>query len=296
MVQFSQLAAIMLPVYIMIAIGFFWTRSNRTLDTDLIATLVNKIGLPCLIIAIFSRIEININETQKFVLASILVVLIGGVISAILVHLFKFFSSSYLPVMTFSLTGSLGLPLSLLSFGEKGLAYGLVFFTVTTIGTYRGGGATAAGNLSFDKLSREPVTWSIIVAVFLIWPGFSLPKWIIDTTWLLGAIAIPLQLLVTGSFLGRIESKFHYRTVIVSIVQLFVGFILGILVAELFHLSMTARAILILQATIPIIILNYIFSIIFKCESTDVAEMDYVSTIISALVLPLILAWLINNG
>ena len=296
MAIFSQLAAIMLPVYITVTIGFFWARSNRTLDVNLIEILVYKIAFPCLIIAIFSRVESNIPELKKFVLASILVVVVGGVIGAILIRIFKFSLSSNLPPMTFSLTGSVGLPVCLFSYGDEGVAYGLVFFMVTAITTFRSVAVIAAGKLTINTLAREPIIWALILAVFLICSEFSLPKWIIDTTWLLGAIVIPLQLLVLGSFLGRVKPKIYYRAGIFSIVQLCIGLILGVLITEIFNFSMTARAILILQAAIPIEKSNYVFSILFKRDPTDVPEMVFVSTIICALALPLILAWLLNNG
>ena len=231
---------------------------------------------------------------HKFILASILVALAAGFVGSILVRLFKFPLSNHSPIKTFSLIGSVGLPVCLFFHGDEALAYGLVFFTVTSVGTFRGDGMISKGNPSFDKVTREPFIWILILAVFLIWSGFSLPRWIIDTTWLLGAIAIPLQLIVLGSFLEWSKPKFFYRTVIFSVVQLCIGFILGFLVSKFFSFGMPAQAVLILLASMPVAKSNYVFATIFRCEPTDVSGMVFVSTITSVLAFPLILGWLLN--
>jgi len=296
MALLSQLSAIVLPVFLCAAIGFFWTRSGRALDSDLVATLVYKISVPCLIIATFAKVELTPEAVGTLGLASITVLAAGGVIGAIVLKIAKLPFPSYLPAMTFSLVGSMGLPVCLFAYGEEGLAHGLVFFTVTSIGTFTIGAAIAAGRMSLDKLIREPAIWAAVLAVGLLWTGWTLPEWLINTTWLLGGIAIPLQLISLGGSLAQFRVGSLGRAVTLAVTKLAVGFALGVGVAELFGLTGVARAILILQVAMPVAVSNYMFALIHKREPVEVAGMVLISTAITAVTLPLILAWLLTGG
>ena len=51
---FGELSAIVLPIFIAAGIGLVWSRMRWPFDSNLVSTLVYKIAVPCLIIAIFA--------------------------------------------------------------------------------------------------------------------------------------------------------------------------------------------------------------------------------------------------
>ena len=153
MAIFAELAAIVLPVFFCAGIGLFWTRTGHKFDSDLVTTLVFKIAVPCLIIATFSKIKLEFSVIAEIALAATVIYLVTALIAAIVLRLFRLPFPAYLPSMIFPLVGSMGLPVSLFAFGEKGLALALVFFTLGAVGTFTVGAAIASGRLSLGKLS-----------------------------------------------------------------------------------------------------------------------------------------------
>ena len=293
MAIFAELAAIVLPVFFCAGIGLFWTRAGHKFDSDLVTTLVFKIAVPCLIIATFSKIKLEFSVIAEIALAATLIYLVTALIAAIVLRLFCLPFPAYLPSMIFPLVGSMGLPVSLFAFGEKGLALALVFFTLGAVGTFTVGAAIASGRLSLGKLVREPALWAAAIAMVLMWLDISLPKWIYDSTKLLGGMAFPLQLIALGCSLGRFQISSLPRGIGLGLFRLGVGFLIGWGVAEYFALEGIVRAIVILQSSMPVAVSNYLFAVIYKREPEEVASMVLISTGMSVVTLPLLLLYLL---
>lgn len=296
MALISQLAAIVLPIFLCAGIGLFWARSGRDFDSALVSTLVYKISVPSLIVATFSKVELTAETLGTLGLAAILVNLGAGIAGAIVLRIAKLPFPSYLPAMTFSLVGSMGLPVCLFAFGEEGLAFGLAFFTITSIGTFTVGVAIAAGRMSLDMLIKEPSIWAAAIALLLLGTGWKLPEWAINTTWLLGGIAIPLQLIALGVSIGQFRVTSLGRGAVLAALKIAIGFGLGLGLAEWLEIEGVARSVLILMAMMPVAVSNYMFALIYKREPVEVAAMVLISTAMSAVTLPLVLAWLLTGG
>lgn len=289
----SELAAIILPVFLCAGIGVVWSRMDTPFDSELVSILVYKIAVPCLIIATFAKVSLTPEAVTAVAGAAFTIYLITTAIAAIVLRATKLPYASYLPSMIFPMVGSIGLPVSLFAFGEEGLALALVFFTLGAIGTFTIGAAIAAGKASLTKLVTEPAIWAAIIAIALLWFGITLPKWITDTTGLLGGMAIPLQLIALGCSLGQFKVTSLPRGLSLSLLRLGMGFGVGFGIAEWFALEGLVRAVVILQSAMPVAVSNYLFAAIYKREPTEVAGMVLISTAISFGTLPLLLLYLL---
>lgn len=290
---FSELTAIILPVFLCAGIGVAWSRMDTPFDSELVSILVYKIAVPCLIIATFARVSLSPEAVGAVAGAAIVIYLITTVIAAIILRATNLPYASYLPSMIFPMVGSVGLPVSLFAFGEEGLALALVFFTLGAIGTFTIGAAIAAGKASLIKLVTEPAIWAALIAIALVWFNIRLPKWVTDTTGLLGGMAIPLQLIALGCSLGQFKVTSLPRGVALSLLRLGLGFGVGFGIAEWFALEGLVRAVVILQSAMPVAVSNYLFASIYKREPAEVAGMVLISTGISFGTLPLLLLYLL---
>ena len=102
MALFAQLSAIICPIFICAAIGFFWKRTGQGLDPNLVTTLVYKISVPCLIIATFSKVVVIPQALASLGLASICLLTLNGILGALLLQIFRLPTPSYLPAMSLS--------------------------------------------------------------------------------------------------------------------------------------------------------------------------------------------------
>jgi predicted permease len=293
MALFSELSAIILPVFICAGIGLLWSRTGQKFDSDLVSTLVYKIAVPCLIIAIFAKVRLTPDAVAAVAGAAVVIYLLTAAVAALVLRLVRLPLPSYLPSLIFPMVGSMGLPMCLFAFGEDGLALALVFFTLGAIGTFTIGAAIAAGRVSWWKLIGEPAIWAALLAVGLLWFDLKLPKWINDTTGLLGGMAIPLQLIALGCSLAQFRVTSLPRGVSLSLLRLALGYGAGFGIAELFDLDGLVRAVVILQSGMPVAVSNYLFAVVYKREPAEVAGMVLISTGISFVTLPLLLMYLL---
>jgi len=293
MALISELLAIILPVFICAAMGLFWSRAGQPFNSDLVSILVYKISVPCLIIAIFAKVRLTPEAVVAVAGAALFIYLVTAAMAALVLRLFRLAMPSYLPSLIFPMVGSMGLPICLFAFGEDGLALALVFFTLGAIGTFTIGAAIASGGVSYKKLISEPAIWAALIAVALLWLELTPPKWVVDTTGLLGGIAIPLQLIALGSSLSQFRITSLPRGVSLSLLRLALGYGEGFGIAELFDLEGMVRAVVILQSAMPVAVSNYLFAVVYKREPAEVAGMVLISSGITFVTLPLLLIYLL---
>jgi predicted permease len=293
MALLSELSAIILPVFICAGMGLFWSRTGQPFNSDLVSILVYKISVPCLIIAIFAKVRLTPDAVAAVAGAALVIYLVTAAVAALVLRLVRLPMPSYLPSLMFPMVGSMGLPICLFAFGDDGLALALVFFTLGAIGTFTIGAAIAAGRVSYKKLISEPAIWAAVIAVGLLWLELPTPKWIVDTTGLLGGMAIPLQLIALGSSLAQFRVTSLPRGVSLSLLRLALGYGAGFGIAEIFDLEGMVRAVVILQSAMPVAVSNYLFAVVYKREPAEVAGMVLISTGISFVTLPLLLIYIL---
>ena len=84
------------------------------------------------------------------------------------------------------------------------------------------------------------------------------------------------------------------ETLTISFLRILLGLGLGLLVIEMLSLSGIMAGIVLLQSAMPSAVFNYVFADRFNRESDKVAAVILQSTLISALSLPLLVAWVIS--
>lgn len=287
--MFSQLAPIVAPIFICAGIGVLWSRMDRPFDAELVAQMIYNVGAPCLIVATFARITLSPAALAEIALAALACYAAFALLGAAILKAARLSLPSYLPSLMFPLTGSMGLPVCYFAFGDEGLAFALVYFTLGAIGTFTIGNAIAAGTMSLGKLARTPVIYAVAFAVLFTATGWQPPRWILNTTGLLGDIVIPSQLVALGISLSRFRVAGLGRGVALSLVRLGMGVAVGYAIAEGFGLTGAARAVVILQSAMPVAVSNYLWAQLYDRAPEDVAGMVLISTTISFVTLPLLL-------
>lgn len=285
----SHLAGIVVPVFVCIGLGMLWARMGTPFDGTLITSLVYNIGVPCLILATFEKVQLSLEALGQIALA-ILACYAGFTVAALAaVRVLRLDLPSYLPSLIFPLVGSMGLPVCYFAYGHEGLALAIVYFTFGAIGTFTLGAAIAEGSWSIAKLLRAPVIYSVAIAVGLQLAGLHLPTWIFNTTNLLGGMVIPAQLVALGVSLLELKTGGVARSAGLAVFRLAMGTAVGFGVAAAFGLHGTARGVIIIQSAMPVAVSSYLFAQQFRRKPEEVAGMVVVSAAVSVVTLPLLL-------
>ena len=116
-----------------------------------------------------------------------------------------------------------------------------------------------------------------------------LPVWLKNTLQLPAQLTIPLLLLMLGTSLATIRITRLGRTLTLAALRIGVGAAAGFALAAVFQLSGVPRAVLILQLAMPAAVYNYLFALAGKTDPEGVASVVVASTLMSALVLPVLL-------
>lgn len=285
----GALLSIIAPVFVCAGVGFVWTRSGRPFDTALVTTLVTVIGAPCLVFSTLTRLELDLNVFGSMALAAAVATAGLAAVSIVVLKIARHNQRAFLPAMMFTNCGNMGLPLSLLAFGEEGLALAIAFFTVSVIIMFTAGVAISAGSVSLRTLVRMPIFYSVAAALVFMISESKPPEWIANTTKILGDMTIPLMLLTLGISLGSLKLGGLKRSLALSSAKLAIGFGVGFAVSELFGFEGAARGVLILQTALPVAVFSYLFAERYKTSSEEVAGMVVVSTALSFATLPALL-------
>jgi hypothetical protein len=287
-----ELLSVVAPVFIVALVGLAWARSGTHFDEVSISRLVLNVGIPCLVFRSLTSLDVPPAELARMAGLAASVMSMFAIGGFAVLKVMNLPAHTYLGPLVFANSGNIGLPICLFAFGDAGLALGMAYFAVSSTCHVVLGGPLFAGSFSLRPFFRSPLTWAVILTVGVVASGVTVPTWIARTTTLLGDIAIPLMLLTLGVSLSKMHPESLGRSIILSCVRLALGVSAGLLLTTLLGVEGLTRKVLVLQASMPVGVLNYLFAQRYARSPEHVASLVLVSTLISVLSIPALLAWL----
>lgn len=279
------------PVFLIAGLGFIWARRALPFDNNTISTLVMFLGSPCLIYSSLTANAPDLADLFRMAAAAVFVVAAAAVLGYIILKMLGWQISSFLPSLIQPNGGNMGLPICLLAFGDVGLALGMAFFFVNSISQYTLGLAISSGQFQLRSLVQQPVVWAVIITLTVLALDIQMPSWFNATTQLLGGLTIPAMLLMLGTSLAGLKVSSMTQTLTVSGLRLGLGVLLGVSAIWLFDLSGPIAGVVLLQSAMPSAVFNYVFAERFNREPDKVAGVILISTLLSVVTLPLMVAW-----
>lgn len=294
--MFSILFSVIAPVALCVLIGFTWGRSAVPYDTAFVTRLITWIGAPCLIIASINDSALSMEVFLGMAGLTAAIMTAAAVLALAVFRLAGMDARSLATTVIFPNAGNMGLSLCYFAFGGDGLALALIVFTVMALTQY----ATADLILSREKslarrlsrLASQPLVYAAVVAMVLIATGWQLPLVVGRTLELLGGVTIPLMLLTLGVSLARIGAGDWWQGIVIALTRLLGGALIGFTVVGLFGITGVAAQVLVLQSAMPSAVFNYLLALKYDRHPGAVASGVVVSTVLSAVTLPVLL-WLL---
>jgi len=289
-----DIASVLFPVLVCAVLGAWWAHSKTKYDSEFISRLVLNIGAPCLMLSVLGQVEIDAEVFGQTALACVLVTVVMVIPGVLVPKLMGDDVRTYLPSFLFPNVGNMGLPVCLFAFGEQGLALALAFFMMLSVahfpvGILLAGGRDAGG---LKGIARMPIMYAIAVSVVLVMTGWRLPDFLDDSVELIGGMTIPLMLITLGVSLYSLKVTGWSKAVLYSLIRILGGLGAGLLITELLGLEGVARAVVLIQSSMPVAVFNYLFAVRYKREPDAVAGLVVTSTFMSFVSLPVLLAWL----
>ena len=280
------------PVFILAGIGVMWVKLGWEYRVQFVTRLTMTLSVPALIFVSLMKTEIDPEVLRNTALAALLTYVVVALIALAVIKLARLDMQTFLPPMTFGNTGNLGLPLALFAFGPIGFDYAVVVFAVMAFLSFTVGIWVVSGGSSKAAV-KEPMVWATILGGLFLVQGWMLPVWAVNTLDLVGQIAIPVMLITLGVALARLKSGTFGRAIWLSVVKYVVCITVPLAIGIAAALPPIALGVLIIQVATPVAVTSYMIAEKYNADADQVAGLVVVSTLMSIIVIPVLLAFLI---
>lgn len=276
------------PMVVCAGIGLYWGKKGHPFAGSFVTMLVTSVAVPMMVFHSLVTTLLD-NRTLTTVAGGTLLALalcFGG--CALVLRLLGKPVRTYLQTAAFPNSGNLGLPMSKLAFGDAGLSAAIAFFAVcsfaqNTVGVRSLPGTTGTGGW------RTPVLLAAVLAVACRAVGFVPPAWVLESSALLGSLAVPMMLLSLGHALSSIPSSGLRHGGLLAGLRLGMGLVCGLFVVWLLDMPADVGGVILLQMSMPCAVLSYMYARRYT-ESGDVsAGAVMISTLVFLLISPALL-------
>jgi len=284
---------IVAPVFILAAIGFAWVRVGAEFRLQFVTRLTMNVAVPALIFSALARAQIDPDTLKALLGASVAAYAAVTVAIWAMLRLGGLDMRTFLGPLVFGNTGNLGLPLAVFAFGEAGLGYAVVIFAVMVIYNFTAGIWFVSGIGSPARVLREPIVIGTLLGALFMATGWSLPVWANNAIDLVAQMAIPLMLLTLGVAIARLSAPRFGQAVVLSVAKALLCLAAALGAGMAFGLSGATLGVLALQLMTPVAVSSYMLADRFEADSGAVAGLVVVSTLLSVVALPLLLAFFV---
>jgi malate permease and related proteins len=289
----AEIASIVAPVYLVVALGFVWIRLGRPYDVALISDLITNVGAPCLVFSSLTSLEVERAAVLHMVGATLLALAIFAAVGAVVLRAARLSLQTWLPPVVFMNAGNMGLPLCLFAFGREGLGFAVCFYATCAMAHFSAGLWIWSARVSSDVLLRSPLAWATAASALVLALDAPVPGWLHDTTALLGGFTIPLLQFTLGVSLARLPFAGVGRAFGISCLRLGMGFAVGVGLAMVLGLSGAQRGVFILDCAMPVAVFNYVLAERYGRAPAEVASAVVISTLLAFATIPALLSWLL---
>ena len=287
-----QIANILAPGMLLAIIGLFWVKKGPPFPIDFVSTLVLNVCMPALLFHTLATSIVPISSLWEMALATLVV---HAIFTTVAILVLKSADKDWRTCIAYVVgnTGNLGLPVCLFAFGEEGLAYAMMFFSVQCILLFSIGDSIYAGSASIARVLRSPIIHAIWLGILVRVLEWEPPQMLMQSSELLGQVVIPLMLITLGVSLAGMRASMLHITVFWSFVRTGMAVAIGFGVAQLMGLEGVARGVLIVETVVPVAVFNYLLAEKHGRDSSEVSGLILVTHIGAIFYLPLILGVLL---
>ena len=282
----ERVLGIILPVFLIIALGFGWARRSRP---DM--TWVNRINVnvlaPALIFTALAGKDFDLAANALLIAGCIGVVLGSGLLGWPFAKLLGEDPRTLVPPIMFNNCGNMGLPLAALAFGPAGLSAMVAIFTISNLLHFTVGIWIIDHHAKFWTMLKSPMVVATFVgfAFALVQPP--MPDFLMLALKLTGDAMIPLMLISLGVRLAEVSWSSWQLGVIGGLVCPLTGIAMAALLSPVLGLDPLQQGLLLLFGCLPPAVLNFMVAEQYHQEPGKVASIVLIGNLMAVLFVPL---------
>lgn len=281
----ERLLEIIIPVFLIVAVGYVYARRHRP---DM--TLFNRIALEvCTPMLTYSALASKTFEIERYlpVLAGGALLIFGaGLLAWPLALLARQSPRTFVPVVMFNNCGNMGLPLALLAFGPQHIGAAVALFSISNLIHFSIGARITSSQARTRDLLLSPMMLGALLGFASALTEIRPPDALLSGMKLMGDAALPMMLLALGARLCVFEFKGLQGALLGAVARPLVGLMLAWPLTHWMDLEGTARAQLLLFACLPPAVLQFMLAERFQQEPEKVAAMVMLGNVLALLFVP----------
>ncbi len=282
---------IVLPTFIVIVVGFVLGKIKR-LDMSAVVEVLFWIGIPALAFTAMTTKQIALVQASK-VWASALLIMAGtGAVAWIVFKLARMkHSGLYVPIIILNAV-NIPFPVMQLAYGQEGLQNATLFYIPVTLLSFSAGVMILSRSNWKDGLketAKVPALYGAVLGLAVNLLRIKVPDLVLQPLNTIGAMVIPLTLLVLGHRLSSVKITDFPATMLASFMRVGVGLAMGLVAVSIFGLTGVPRSAVILDSAMPSAANTSILAMKYHNETELVASVVFVTTVASLLIIPALL-------
>lgn len=291
-VLLAKVFSTVFPLVVIVAFGYFYARK---IPTDMAVT--NRINIdifvPSLIFSVISAKSFDLVKYQSLALAAAIVIFGSGLILLPICRLLKFDLKTFLPPMMFSNSGNLGIPLMILAFGDEALPAAVVLFIVENGLHFTAGLYVLDRKTKLFNVLKMPMIAATIAGLLVSSLGITIPQLIALPIDMLGQISFILLLFSLGVRMTQVDFSAWKIGLWGAILAPLSGLAIALIVQFFIKLPQQQYVYLLLFATLPPAVLNYMLAERYNQEPQKVASIVLIGNMFSIITIPITLFFIL---
>ncbi len=285
----ARIAEVIVPVFFIVAVGYFYGRRTRP-DMATFNRIALDVLSPLLVYSALASSDFHLGDHTVLLFGGAVLILGGGLLAWPLARLVGAQPRTLVPVVMFNNCGNMGLPLALLAFGPAHFGAAVALFSISNLLHF----SLGARLTSREARTRELLLSPLMIATALGFASALLdvrpPPIVLSGMKLLGDAMLPMMLFALGVRLTGLTRAGLGLGLLGAVARPLTGLAIAIPLAWALGLEGASKGQLLLFAALPPAVIQYLLAERYGQEPAKVAAMILLGNALAVLFVPLALA------
>ncbi len=285
----ARIADVIIPVFLIVAIGYGYARRS---PPDL--TVFNRIALdvlaPVLVYSALAAKDFRLADHVPLLIGGTVLILGSGLLAWPVARAFGAQPRTLVPVVMFNNCGNMGLPLALLAFGPAHFGAAVALFSVSNLFHFSIGARITSASARTRDLLTSPLMIGTALGFASALTEVRPPDVMLSGLKLLGDALLPMMLFALGVRLTSLTRTGLALGMLGALARPLLGLAIGLPLAWLLGLEGAARGQLLLFAALPPAVMQFMLAERYHQEPDKVAAMIMLGNALAIVFVPLALA------
>jgi predicted permease len=285
----ARIADVIIPVFLIVAIGFGYAR-RRTLDMTVFNRIALDVLAPMLVYSALAARDFVIAEHVPLLVGGAVIILGGGLLAWPLARAVGAQPRTLVPVVMFNNCGNMGLPLALLAFGPAHFGAAVALFSVSNLLHFSLGARITSRLARTRDLLTSPLMIATALGFLSALSDVRPPDVVLSGLKLLGDALLPMMLFALGVRLTALTRAGLALGLLGALARPLIGLAIAIPLAWALGLEGAARGQLLLFAALPPAVMQFMLADRYHQEPDKVGAMIMLGNALAVVFVPLALA------